>query len=165
MEDCHNSTHPLSRRLTGDSVCDQRQTILLVDDDDENLENMSEIMRMHGYEVASFHDALSALSAISKGIRPDLVMTDYRMPVMNGLEFIETLRHQLPIVPVIMLTAYGNIDTYLKAFNLGIFEYINKPVNTGELLKIVKVALDKSMGGTDFRERFSGHPFLIDSEV
>lgn len=147
MKDCHNSTHRLSRRLTGASVCDKRQTILLVDDDDENLENMSEIMRLHGYEVASFHDALSALSVIRKGIRLDLVMTDYRMPVMNGLEFIETLRHQLPIVPVIMLTAYGNIDTYLKAFNLGIFEYINKPVNTGELLKIVKVALDKSMVG------------------
>jgi len=143
VEDYLNSMHVLS----GSPAHGQQQTILLVDDDDAHLKHMSEVLRMSGFGVASFHDAPSALLSIRSAVGIDLVITDFRMPGMNGLEFVEALRRLLPDVPVIMLTAQGDIDSYFKALKLGIFEYISKPVNSGELLRIVKVALSKGMPG------------------
>jgi DNA-binding NtrC family response regulator len=143
MLDYQDSTH----NLNGPPARDEKQTILFVDDDDAILVHMSESLQMSGYGVASFHDAPSALIAIREGIPIDLIITDYRLPGMNGLEFVEALRSILPVVPVIMLTAYGGIDTYFKAFNLGVLEYIHKPLNKGEFLRIVKVALGKGMPG------------------
>jgi len=61
------------------------------------------------------------------------------------ITIVEALRRLLLDVPVVMITAHGNIDTYSKAFKLGIFEYINKSVNTGEFRRIVKFALGKGM--------------------
>ncbi len=142
MEDHHNSIH----NPVGSPTGDQQQTILLVDDDNESLQDMSEILRMSGYSVAVFHEAPSALYFANREVRKfDLVITDYRMPGMNGLELVEALRRLLPDVPVIMLTAHGDIDTYFKAFKLGIFEYINKPVNASEFRRIVKVALERGI--------------------
>ena len=66
---------------------------------------------------------------------------------MDGLEFILAAKRILPSAPVIMLTAYGDVETYLKAFNLGVFEYINKPVRAKELGRIVQAALDNSESG------------------
>ncbi len=150
------STH----NINGLRTRDEQQTILIVDDDDANLMYMSDNLRMSGYDVVSFHDASAALLAIRDGIRLDLVITDYRMSGMNGLEFVEALRCLLPAVPVIMLTAHGDIDTYFKAFNLGVFEYIHKPVSKCELLKIVKFAFGKGMPGRSPDVRGNGitHP-------
>ena len=143
MNDYHNSVHILS----GSPARGQRQTILFVDDDDAHLKHLTEVLRMTGYSVASFHDAPAALLSIREDVGFDLVITDFRMPGMNGLEFIEALRPLRPDVPVIMLTAQGDIDSYFKAFQLGIFEYINKPVDNGELLRIIKVALSRGISG------------------
>jgi DNA-binding NtrC family response regulator len=66
------------------------------------------------------------------------------MPGMSGIEFLTILRKALPSVPVIMFTAYGDVETYLKSLSLGVFEYINKPVKKNELGRIVKAALDRS---------------------
>ncbi len=160
MTDRHNDTH----KPTESPGRDQQQEILLVDDDNSNLIYMSEILRMSGYVVASFHDAPSALLAIREGIRFDLVITDYRMLGMNGLEFIEALRRLLPVVPVIMLTAHGDIDTYFKALNLGVFEYVHKPLKKSEILRITKVALDKGMQVGVPSVRGLGQPILVDKE-
>ena len=71
----------------------------------------------------------------------DLVITDYRMPDMSGLEFVAALREVLPSVPVIVITAYASIDNYFQSLNLGVFEYINKPFLKREFERIVKEAL------------------------
>jgi two-component system response regulator PilR (NtrC family) len=84
---------------------------------------------------------------VRDGAEVDLVITDYRMPVMDGLEFLILLKQILPAVPVIMLTAYGAVETYLKSLSLGVFEYVNKPVKAKELGRIVKAALDCSQDG------------------
>lgn len=120
------------------------KTLLLVDDELENLRSLGEILNRFGYKVIAKPDAQSALSVVRDGIKIDLVITDYRMPKMDGLDFVIQLKQVLPLVPVIMLTAYGAVETYLKSLSLGVFEYVNKPVKAKELGRIVKAALDCS---------------------
>jgi DNA-binding NtrC family response regulator len=123
------------------------KTVLLLDDEPEILKSLGEILSRFGYQVITQSDARSALSLLKGGTRVDLVITDYRMPGMDGLEFLNALRLHDPRVPVIMLTAYGAVESYLKSIILGVFEYVNKPIKAKELGRVVKAALDSADGG------------------
>jgi len=123
------------------------KTILLVEDEPENRRSYEEILNDMGFKVIAKADGESALSAVREGDRMDLVITDYRMPGMNGLEFITMLRRVLPSVPVIMITAFGGIGTYFQSLSLGVFEYVNKPVTKEEFERIVMAALAESLRG------------------
>ncbi len=120
------------------------KTILLVDDEQEILSGLGEILNHIGYKVIAKPDAQSALATVREGVAIDLVITDYRMPGMDGLEFLNVLRLRNPEVPVIILTAYGAVESYLKSLNLGVFEYVNKPIKAEELGRIVEAALDSA---------------------
>jgi DNA-binding NtrC family response regulator len=120
------------------------KTILLVDDDPHQLEIMEETLITFGYNVIPRPDAQSALALIQEGANVDLVITDYRLPGMNGIEFLEKLRKILPAVPMIMLTGYGSVETYVKSLNLGAFEYLLKPYKVTELHRMVRSALQWS---------------------
>ena len=117
------------------------RTILVVDDEPENRKVFSEILSDLGYKVIDEPDGETALSVIRQGVAIDLVITDYRMPDMNGLELVTTLREILPSVPVIMITAHGDIENYFRSLSLGVFEYVNKPVGKREFERIVRAAL------------------------
>jgi len=117
------------------------KTLLLVDDDREVLCTLNELLSKMDLRVIAKPDAKAALSLLREGVRIDLIITDYRMPETDGLEFLLLAKRLLPDVPVIMLTGYGEVETYLKAVNLGVFEYMNKPVKMKELCRIVQAAL------------------------
>ena len=117
------------------------KSILLVDDEQEILDIMTDLLDGFGYRVIAKLDAESALDLVRKGAAVDLVITDLRLPGMSGTEFISALRKILPSAPIIMLTAYGSVESYIQSQSSGVFEYINKPIQAKELRRIVKAAL------------------------
>ena len=138
-----------------------RKTILLVEDEPENRRSYEEILNDAGHKVIAEADGESALTIVQEGVLIDLVITDFRMPGMNGLEFITSLRRLLPSVPVIMITAYGDVETYLRSFSLGVFEYVNKPVTKEEFERIVRAAIVNSLqgpAGSGRRGNAESHP-------
>jgi DNA-binding NtrC family response regulator len=134
------------------------KTLLLVDDEIENLRTFADILKKLGHKIIVKADGPSALSVVRGGTKIDLVITDHRMPGMDGLELLLQLKKIIPSVPVIMLTAYGAVETYLKSLSMGVFEYVNKPVRAVELRLIVKAALDSSENNDNFND--AGAQFL-----
>jgi len=119
----------------------REKTILLVDDEQENLRTYEEILVDLDYRVLTRSDGDTALALLRGGAAVDLIITDYRMPGKNGIEFVLELRRLRPFVPVIMITAYGSIETYLHSISLGVFEYVHKPISKEEFERIVHRAL------------------------
>jgi DNA-binding NtrC family response regulator len=117
-------------------VAEQRKRILVVDDEENARIALSKILTREGYDVASAgngHEALTFLRARDV----ELIITDINMPEMNGMAFLRELNKIRPASNVIMITAYGEVESYIEAMNLGAFEYINKPVKIDELKKII----------------------------
>jgi DNA-binding NtrC family response regulator len=117
------------------------KTILVVDDEPDVLHVLANILQSAGYDVIPLGDAESSLKTIKGGTKIDLVITDLVMPGMDGSEFAEVIRKSLPDVPVILLTGHGSVETYIKSRSNGVFEYINKPVRSKELCRIVQAAI------------------------
>jgi CheY-like chemotaxis protein len=97
---------------TGSDMNENKITILLVEDDAGNRETLTEILCDLGYKVIAAPDGSTALIVLRQGNEVDLVLTDYRLPDMTGLDLVKKFRQTLPNVPVIMLTAYGNIELF-----------------------------------------------------
>ncbi len=114
--------------------------ILVVDDEEGARELFNTILTDEGYRVTlaiSGEDALSRLKADAF----DLVVTDIKMPGMDGLQLLQEIRKSGARSDVIMVTAYGEVESYLKAMSLGAAEYINKPIRIKELKRIVHKVL------------------------
>ncbi len=137
------------------------KTILVVDDDPENVRNYSEILRDLDYRVIARGDVDAALELLQGDTKVDLAITDYRMPGKTGLDFILALRKSRPILPVVMITAYGSIETCLRSISLGAFEFVNKPIKKKEFELIVEQALSgrnrKNPPGGDGHVQHSSH--------
>ncbi len=110
--------------------------ILVVDDEDNARIALSKILTHEGYDVISARNGVEALNCLrSKDV--ELIITDLNMPEMNGLMFLRELNRSHPASNVIMITAYGEVESYLEAMTLGAFEYINKPVKYEDLKKVI----------------------------
>jgi len=121
------------------------RTILIVDDTPDVLSCLKLVLDRFGYDVMTAHDAESALSVIRGGPAVDLVITDYQMPGMNGLELAGLLKRIVPSVPVILLSAYPGGDLCRKAQALGIDEYMQKPVNLQAFRGLVERVIKPSV--------------------
>jgi DNA-binding NtrC family response regulator len=117
-------------------VAEQMKRILVVDDEENARIALSKILTREGYDVASACNGYEALNYL-RGKEVELIITDINMPEMNGMTFLRELNHSHPASNVIMITAYGEVESYIEAMNLGAFEYINKPVKFEELNKII----------------------------
>jgi DNA-binding NtrC family response regulator len=117
-------------------VSEQLRRILVVDDEENARIALSKILIRQGYDVASAGNGYEALNYL-RGNDVELIITDINMPEMNGLAFLRELNRSHPSSNVIMITAYGEVESYIEAMNLGAFEYINKPVKVDELRKII----------------------------
>ncbi|HEY5577336.1 MAG TPA: sigma-54 dependent transcriptional regulator, partial [Deferrimonas sp.] len=110
---------------------------ILVAEDDRNLRRVLRAMLVReGYDVAEAADG-EAASAWLSGRRADVLITDIRMPKMDGLALFRHARERHPDVPVILITAYGTIGDAVDAIRAGAFDYISKPFDEAELLRVV----------------------------
>jgi two-component system response regulator AtoC len=116
---------------------------ILVVDDEENLRHMLTVLLTRaGYEVSAVADGNAALLELQA--RPyDLVLADVRMPRMGGLELLEELRRQLIPATVIMMSAYGTIETAVEAMKRGAYDYISKPFKPDEILLVLRKAEER----------------------
>jgi DNA-binding NtrC family response regulator len=117
-------------------------SILLVDDEINTLKVLSAILKDNGYDVATARTAEEGLDRSTREVF-DVVITDYRLPGIDGLMFLSELRKKSPGVPVVMLTAFGTIEMAVEAMKTGAFNYISKPVNPDELLTVTREAVSK----------------------
>ncbi len=117
------------------------EKILVVEDDKITRRIIREILSRSGYEVFEAEDGAQGLEAF-KANKPDLVLTDYQMPVMNGLRVLSEIRNLQPAIPVIMLTGFGDIALIIKSIQLGAFDFLEKPINTPQLKEVVASALN-----------------------
>jgi two-component system response regulator (stage 0 sporulation protein F) len=118
-------------------VAEMMKRILVVDDEENARIALSKILTREGYDVASAGNGYEALNYL-RDREVELIITDINMPEMNGMAFLRELNRSHPASNVIMITAYGEVESYIEAMNLGAFEYINKPVKLEELNKIIR---------------------------
>jgi DNA-binding NtrC family response regulator len=108
--------------------------ILVVDDEVPIREMIKKgLSQMGGFNVETAHNGLEAIERIEKDIF-DLVLTDLKMPEMDGLELLKNIKGIRPEVMVILMTAYGSIETAVEAMRMGANDYITKPINFDDLL-------------------------------
>ena len=114
--------------------------ILIVDDEKNTRDGLRQSLEPLGYSVTLAADADEAIKALKSG-GVDLMLTDLRMPGMGGLELIKSAQNISPETQVIMLTAYGTVETAVEAMKQGAYDYLTKPVNLDELESRVEHAL------------------------
>jgi DNA-binding NtrC family response regulator len=114
----------------------------VVDDDDSVRWVLEKALEKAGVNVTSFPAASPALAAFSTE-RPDVVITDIRMPGMNGLEFAREVETRAGDIPVIVITAYSDLENAVSAYQSGAFEYLPKPFDVDEAVSLVKRAVQE----------------------
>ncbi len=125
--------------------------ILIVDDEPKICQFLEVLLRREGYRVSSVSNGADALLVIDKDAS-DLLITDLKMPGMDGFSLVSRLKAMRPDLPVIMITGYATVETAVKALRYGVDDYITKPFNIDELRKVISRALRTSMMERENRE-------------
>ena len=120
---------------------DTKHSILLVDDDREFAKAMKRMFEKSGYGITIAFDGGEALELLSHETF-DLIISDLRMPNVDGAELMTELSRQKIDIPIVFLTAFGEVESYMDVMNLGAFEYLHKPVRKKEILGVVERALE-----------------------
>lgn len=115
--------------------------ILLVDDEQGILNTLTILLKSEGFETTAALGAEKALQILMEQ-EFDLMISDIRMAPMNGMELLRIVHDTYPNMAVIMLTAYGQVDSAIEADQLGASAYVKKPFRTEELLMAIEKALD-----------------------
>ena len=116
--------------------------ILIVDDEFIARDNLEHVLRKEGYETVVLDSGVKALKELEKG-EFDLVMTDLRMQLVDGMQILERTRELYPDTEVIMITGYATVSTAVEAMQKGAYHYIAKPYKIDEVRILVAQALEK----------------------
>ena len=128
--------------------------ILVVDDEPEILAMLKRLLTAEGYSVTDAMGGEKA-KAVLETAEFDLMISDIRMAPVDGMQLLEFAHAKYPSMSVIMLTAFGQVDTALKALELGAFDYVKKPFSAETLLSTIRKALEchEYMEQSDAEER------------
>jgi len=140
--------------------------IVVIDDEVNAAAALETLLKEDGYDVARAHDARSGLQLVERH-DPDLVLTDLRMPGMDGIELLAKIKELRPETMVIVMTAYGTVKTAVKAMKLGAEDYLGKPIDVEELEVVLQKALERKgllEEARSLRERIE-HKYKLDNLV
>jgi DNA-binding NtrC family response regulator len=113
---------------------------VLVADDELNMRRVLEaILRREGYEVVTAANGAEALAAMNRTVHT--VITDLKMPGLDGMGLLRKLQTEYPEVPVVMITAHGSVENAVEAVKLGAFDYLEKPFEQEQIRQIVAKAM------------------------
>ena len=130
-----------------------KKTILIIEDDLRIAQNIYRVLQSENFDAEIARDGLAGKKSALEG-RFDLVLLDINLPGMNGFEVCRQVRHFKPTLPVIMLTAYGEVEDKVEGLGRGATDYIVKPFDFRELIARVNAALRLSgVGKSDARTR------------
>jgi DNA-binding NtrC family response regulator len=121
---------------------DPRGRILLVDDEANARTALVELLKEEGYQVESAADGFKALPKLAD-FAPDLLLTDLKMPGMDGIELMRKARERDPECVCMVMTAYGAVDTAVAAMREGAADYVTKPINVDELVIVLDRAIER----------------------
>ncbi|MEM0898089.1 MAG: sigma-54 dependent transcriptional regulator [Verrucomicrobiota bacterium] len=130
----------------------EKTSILVIDDDVELAESVSSVLRDDGYDVDVSTNGDEGLK-LARENTYQLVLTDFRMPGVCGMKILEALQETKPAMPVIMMTGFGNVDTAIGATKRGAFDYLVKPFNMEDLLRIVRRGVEAGVTHIELREK------------
>ena len=119
-----------------------RGHVLVVDDDREMGEFLVDLLREAGYSAESYTTGADVLTAVEK-THPDVLITDLMMKQMQGIEVLRRVKQQDADLAVVMITAFGTVETAVEAMRLGAFYYLMKPFDNNDLLILVERALEE----------------------
>ena len=138
----------------------KENNLLIVDDDPYVLESLSSLLAAFGYTVSTSQNAPDALEKIKK-LRFDAVLTDIKMPDVTGIELLRHIRAIDPQLPVILLTAFAELDVAVDAIKRGAFDFITKPYNTEYLVH----AVDRAVKYTKLIEMEKNYKIMLEETV
>jgi DNA-binding NtrC family response regulator len=113
------------------------KTVLVVDDEPDICSELSLFLTHKGFQVVTAPNGKEAL-AIYKKIKPDIVISDYKMPVMNGFDLLLNIKRANKAAAVVLMSAVVDLDPFIMTRNSAAYEFIHKPVDLNELLTLVQ---------------------------
>ncbi len=116
-------------------------TILVIEDKDSMLAMLKQTLEGEGYQVIAAQDGAEGIRRLADE-RISLVLTDLKLPKKDGFEVLRSAKNENPLLPVIVMTAYGTIENAVKAVKEGAYDFLTKPFDTGHLLVLISRALD-----------------------
>lgn len=143
------------------SMTTAQPLVLIVDDDAAVCWALRQVLSEDGFAVEVAADGLAA-RRLARRHRPDLVITDLRMPGGNGLDLLAALRKDAPTVPVVLTTAYGSLEVAVQATDLGAFGYLPKPLDLDRTLELIRRACGRQRIALRTTPE-DDHPLLVGS--
>ncbi|RKZ65726.1 MAG: nitrogen regulation protein NR(I), partial [Gammaproteobacteria bacterium] len=122
------------------------KNIWIVDDDKSIRWVLEKAFTKNGLTPRSFEDPTQILAELDND-QPDVIISDIRMQKMDGISLLENLKQRVPDIPVIIMTAYSDLDRAVSAFREGAFEYLSKPFDVEEIVGLVNRALNEKQQG------------------
>jgi len=137
--------------------------IIAIDDDSIIRALLTNMLQKAGYKILTASDGPTGLNLVSEE-DPDLVITDYQMPGMNGMEVLENIQKTKPGLPVVMLTAHGDIALIIKSMQAGAYDYLEKPIAVEELLNVVRNGVELSLQSRSIKENIPASSIKVIEE-
>jgi len=164
---CENLTRSLS--FVGFSInsCESNrmaELIMIVDDEAGVRELLRDTLKIAGFETVEADNGMSALTVL-RSHKPDLIIIDINMPLMDGFELVERLRGTGDLVPVLMLTARNDQQDISRGLRIGADDYVVKPFGLEELILRVKAILRRSMKSVEAAQTLKCGPITLDEEL